>query len=100
VANLYLVQHLESIMTPEFWIQIPILGAFIWYSLELLRRQQSALDKRDSQMQAFLQEQRQQDREAMIELGRLLKEHDERAVAAIARYEERTRPAPRKEPRK
>jgi len=83
-------------LTPEMiasiLVQIPIVALFIWYS-----------DRKDKQFQAFLREQRQEDREqqkennaVLVALTTRLGEHDIKTDKAIATMEERTRPAPRR----
>jgi hypothetical protein len=85
--------ELSNILT-----QIPIVAAFIWFVLEYSKRNQEALDKRDEQMQQFLQEQRKADREVLSQLvgelhdfRREFDEHDQATNEAIITMKERVK---------
>jgi hypothetical protein len=69
-------------------IQIPIVAAFIWYSLKLQERYQASMDKRDAQMElrdkTYLS--------ALAAISSSMQAHDMKTDMAISRMEERTRP--------
>lgn len=44
-------------------LQIPIVGVLIWFVLTWTDRNQKALDKRDEQLQAFINQVREEDRQ-------------------------------------
>jgi hypothetical protein len=57
---------------PSFLIQLPIVAAFIWYSLELQKRYQQSMDGRDK---AYL--------EALAKITNSLDCHDEKVASQI-----------------
>lgn len=52
-------------------IQFPLVGIFVWFTLKINERNQSAMERRDSEWREFLKDQRQQNNEA---LGRIAEE--------------------------
>lgn len=68
--------------------QVPVVAAFIWFALEIDKRNAA----RDSQMQTFLREQRSEDRQVLQHLVDKMDQHDQRVTTAITAMEERTRP--------
>lgn len=68
--------------------QIPVVAAFIWFALEIDKRN----SQRDEQMQTFLREQRSEDREVLKRLVDRMDQHDSKVTAAILTMQERTRP--------
>lgn len=68
--------------------QIPVVAAFIWFALEIDSRN----SKRDEQMQTFLREQRNEDREVLRQLVTKMDDHDSKVTTAITQMSERTRP--------
>ena len=69
-------------------IQIPLVAAFIWYSLQAQDRYQSSMDKRD---EAYLR--------ALSRISDQVDKHDIEFRDAVSRMEERTRPRQQKEER-
>jgi hypothetical protein len=61
--------------------QVPVVAVFIWFSLEINKRNQISMDKRDAAYLAVL-----------AEITNKLEAHDVATKTAIARMEERTRP--------
>ena len=52
-------------MTPELLsvlAQIPLVAAFVWFALEMLKRQERSTSERDQQWREFLKDQRETDR--------------------------------------
>jgi hypothetical protein len=68
--------------------QIPLVAAFIWYSLKLQERYQTSMDKRDAQIElrdkTYLS--------ALAAISSSMQAHDMKTDMAINRMEERTRP--------
>lgn len=60
-------------------LQLPIVAAFIWYSLEMQKRFQESMDKRDS---AYL--------EALNKVTEKLETHDRRVEEALVKPNRRT----------
>jgi len=80
-------------MPPEFYnllVQIPIVGAFVWFVLKWSDRMQAAMDKRDLEFREFLKEQRLEDRKVLSDLVEAFQEHDARMTRAVTTMEERT----------
>lgn len=86
----------------EGWInllgQVPLVAVFIWYTLELTKRNQEAAEKRDAQMQTFLKEQRDADRAILTQLvdelhgvRTCLDSHDRKTDEAISVMRDRAR---------
>jgi hypothetical protein len=80
-------------------VQVPLIAAFIWFVLELTKRNQEAMDHRDIQMQTFLKEQREADRAILGQLSEEIRDfrtdflnHDRKTDNAITSMQERTRP--------
>ena len=69
----------------EAWVsllvQVPLVGVFIWYSLEMQKRNQASQEKRDT---AYLT--------ALATITEKMDKHDQSFTQAVARMEERTRP--------
>jgi hypothetical protein len=70
----------------SLFIQVPLVGVFVWYSLELTRRNQAAQDLRDK---AYL--------EALEKISTKLEEHDACMQAAVSVMMDRTKRRPVKE---
>jgi hypothetical protein len=62
-------------------IQLPIVALFIWYN-----------ERKDTQFQKFLGDQRSADRAILDKLNDAFEAHDIRMQNAITKMEERTRP--------
>jgi len=88
-------------MTPDLislLIQIPIVAAFIWYSLEMNKRNNEALKESQQRFLAAL-DRREESFEkrnqgvinAMSELTKILSNHDLETKKAIATMDERTK---------
>ncbi len=50
-------------------IQVPLVGVFIWFALRLVSIFMASLDKRDESWQAFLEQQRKQNNEAISNMA-------------------------------
>ena len=50
-------------------IQVPLVGIFVWFSLTLIKIFLASLDKRDTQWQAFLEEQRKSYHDAIANMA-------------------------------
>ena len=61
--------------------EIPFLAAFIYFSLEMNRRYQASMEKRDTAYLAVL-----------ADISKKLDDHDKTTAEAIATMKERTRP--------
>ncbi len=53
----------------SLFIQIPLVGIFVWFSLRLISIFLESLDKRDAQWKAFLEEQRKASHEAIAHMA-------------------------------
>ena len=80
-------------------IQIPVVAAVIWFTLEITKRHSAEIDRRDEQMQTFLREQRDQNRVSLERIAGLLDKidasmelHDRKMDVAITAMQERTKP--------
>lgn len=75
--------------------QSPFVAAFVWFAIKLLEqnsKRDEQIYKRDEQMQAFLKEQRAEDRQILQQLVQRFDTHDQKVTAAITTMTERTRP--------
>ena len=68
-------------------VQVPLVAAFIWYSLEQQKRNQVSMDKRD---EAYLR--------ALVTITQKMELHDLSFQQAVTRMEERTRPRSHNQP--
>ncbi len=50
-------------------IQVPLVGVFIWFALRLISIFMASLDKRDESWQAFLEQPRKQNNEAISNMA-------------------------------
>lgn len=50
-------------------VQVPLVGIFIWFTLRIVDRFMASLDKRDTQWQAFLEEQRKLSSESIASMA-------------------------------
>lgn len=80
--------------------QVPLVGAFIWFVLELTKRQQAEQTERDHQWRTFLTEQGSSNNEALgrmaielrataTELARInenVVQHDTRMITALGQF--------------
>lgn len=83
----------------QLLLQIPLVGAFIWFVLEKDKRDKVAQEKRDEMLQKVLDMKSTAEREAMqklvSQLGRMnqnFEEHDRFLRDAVSTMRERTRP--------
>ena len=85
----------------ESWIslliQVPLVGIFVWFTLQITRNFQASQEKRDQEWREFLIEQRQANNLALARLAEEIKTithelagmkevivvHDQRVIAAI-----------------
>ena len=79
-------------------VQIPIVAAFIWFVLEMDKRQKAYMEKREKSWQDFLSTERQASEANLTKvanrldaLGEVIEKHDSKLELAITRMEERTR---------
>lgn len=74
---------------PSEWIvslvvQIPLVGAFMWFVLELLKRQDIAREKRDKEWQEFLRDISAANNIALARLGEEVKTNTASVTAVNA----------------
>ncbi len=50
-------------------IQVPLVGAFIWFALRLISIFMASLDRRDASWQTFLEQQRKQNNDAIASMA-------------------------------
>lgn len=50
-------------------IQIPLVGIFVWFTLKIIKTFMDFLEKRDASWQAFLDNQRKQNNEAVAHMA-------------------------------
>ena len=50
-------------------VQVPLVGIFIWFTLRIVDRFMASLDKRDTQWQSFLEEQRKLTNESISNMA-------------------------------
>jgi len=79
-------------------VQIPIVAAFIWFVLEMDKRQKAYMENREKSWQDFLRTERQASEANLSKvanrldaLGDVIEKHDQKLDIAIARMNERTR---------
>ena len=61
------MQNFESYFS--LLVQVPLVGIFVWFALKLINSFQTSLEKRDTQWQAFLEEQRTTFHDALTTMG-------------------------------
>ena len=78
-------------------VQVPIVAAFIWFVLEMDKRQKSYMEKRENSWQEFLRVERQASEanlgkvaNRLDALGDVIEKHDQKLDMAIAVMQERT----------
>jgi hypothetical protein len=86
-------------------IQVPLVGIFVWFTLQLTKNYQSSQEKRDTEWRDFLREQREQGNNAIgrlaeeikclnggvTEVKTLIQNHDSRVAKVKVREVEATR---------
>ena len=66
-SSIYLMSNIESYI--GLLIQIPLVGIFVWFSLQLISIFLKSLDARDQQWRLFIEQERRANHEAIANMA-------------------------------